>query len=146
LLNYMESRWGEGYAQVLEPTGYSYQHIANTKSVMGKTPPDVRQPGLTLTHYKIASPFEHHEQKRLLKKAKDESLNTTEFNHLARIERRKAKLGKLPQRVKLEMTATFEVPVDLTAKMRDLAEGWANRLWEWDIECRELSIRENEDG
>jgi len=144
MLNYMEKVYGDKYAQVLDPTGYSYQTAANQKSVMGKVLPEVRQPGLTFTHYKIASPFEHSEQKRLLKKAKDESMNTTAFNHLARIEKRKAEFGILPRKVKMEMTATFEVPADLKAKMRDLAEGWTGRLWEWDIECRDLSIREGE--
>jgi hypothetical protein len=145
MLNYMEKVYGDKYAQVLDPTGYSYQTAANQKSVMGKVSPEVRQPGLTFTHYRIASPFERSEQRKLLKKAKDENLNTTAFNHLARIEKRKAEHGTLPPKVKLQMTATFEVPADLKAKMRDLAEGWANRLWEWDIECRELSIRENND-
>ena len=143
LLNYMESRWGEGYAQVLDPTGYSYQHAANTKSIMGGVPPEVRQPGLTFTHYKIVKPFSQPDQRRLLAKAKAENLNTTTFNHLARLEKRKAKLGKLPRKVKMEMTAVFEVPADLKAKMRDLAEGWAGRLWEWDIECTGLSFEED---
>jgi hypothetical protein len=142
LLNYMECQWGDKYAQVLDPLGSSYQTAANAKSVMGRTPPEIRQSGLTMTHYKIAAPFDPPEQKELLRRAKEEGLNTTEFNHLARVEKRKAKLGILPSRVKMEMTATFEVPADLKAKMRDLAEGWTGRLWEWDIECLEISVKE----
>lgn len=144
MLNYMEKVYGDKYTQVLDPTGYSYQTAANQKSVMGKVSPEVRQPGLTFTHYRIASPFDRSKQKELLKKAKAENLNTTAFNHLARIEKRKAEHGILPRKVKMEMTAIFEVPADLKPKMRDLAEGWAGRLWEWDIECRKLSIREGE--
>ncbi len=142
LLNYMERQWGDKYAQVLDPLGYSYQTAANAKSVMGKVAPSARQPDLTLTHYKIAAPFDPPEQERLLRRAKEEGLNTTEFNRIARQEKRKAKHGILPCKVKMEMSATFEVPADLKAKMRDLAKGWADRLWEWDIECKELSVKE----
>lgn len=49
---------------MLNPTGYSYQTIANAKSIMARTPPDVLQPGLTLTHYEIASSLPKPEQKR----------------------------------------------------------------------------------
>ena len=143
LLNYMEHRWGDRYVQVLDPTGYSYQTIANAKSIMARTPLDVMQPGLTLTHYEIASSLPKPDQKRLLAKARTEKLNTTAFNHLVRLEKRKAKHGILPPKVKMEMTAVFEVPADLKAKLRDLAEGWTGRLWEWDIECTDLSFEED---
>lgn len=145
MLNYMEKVYGDRYAQVFDPMGRSYQTKANAKSVMGKVLPEVRQPGLTFTHYQTVSSLKPSEQRRLLKKAKNESLNTTEFNHIVRQEKRKARLGNLPAKVRMEMTATFEVPADLKGKMRDLAEGWAGRLWEWDIECRELHVREEND-
>lgn len=139
LLNYMENRWGEGYAQVLEETGFSYQTIVNEKSVMRRVPSTVRQDGLYFTHYAQVASESHSNQERLLKKAKDEGLNTSEFTRVVRQEKRQASQGKIPEKVEMMMTATFEVPADLTGKLRDLAERWAGRLWEWDIECRGLS-------
>ena len=142
LLNYMENVYGEGYAQVLDATGLSYQTVANTKSVMGRVPKPVRQEGLYLTHYAQIANMSHSDQERLLKKAKDEELNTSEFTRVVRREKRQAVLGKLPEKVKMEVNIVFSVPDDLKDKFRFSVEGWRNRLEEWDIECDYLDISE----
>jgi len=142
LLNWMECKWGEGYAQVLDSTGFAYQTVANAKSVMGRVPHEVRQDGLTFTHYSQIAGCERPQQERLLRQAKDEELNTSEFKRVVRREKRQARLGKLPQMVKMEANLIFNVPADLKDKLRFAVEGMANRLEEWDIECESWDVQE----
>jgi len=142
LLNWMECKWGEGYAQVLDSTGFAYQTVVNAKSIMGRVPHQVRQDGLTFTHYAQIASCERPQQERLLQQAKDEELNTSEFKRVVRREKRQAQLGKLPQIVQMEANMVFSVPADLKDKLRFSVEGMANRLEEWDIECEHLDIRE----
>lgn len=142
LLNWMECKWGEGYAQVLDSTGFAYQTVANAKSVMGRVPHEVRQDDLTFTHYSQIAGCERPQQERLLQQAKDDELNTSEFKRVVRREKRQARLGKLPQTVKMEANLVFSVPADLKDKLRFTIEGMANRLEEWDIECEFLDVQE----
>lgn len=142
LLNWMECKWGEGYAQVLDSTGFAYQTVANAKSVMGRVPHEVRQDDLTFTHYATIAGCEQQQQKRLLRQARDQGLNTSEFKRVVRRERRQAQSGNLPQMVKMEANLVFSVPADLKDKLRFTIEGMANRLEEWDIECEFSDIRE----
>jgi hypothetical protein len=113
LLNWMECKWGEGYAQVLDSTGFAYQTVANAKSVMGRVPYEVRRDDLTFTHYSQVASLPPPQQERLLQQAKDEELNTSEFKRVVRREKRQARLGNLPQMVKMEASLVFSVPADL---------------------------------
>jgi len=142
LLNWMECKWGEGYAQVLDSTGFAYQTVANSKSVMGRVPHEVRQNDLTFTHYSQVASLPPPQQERLLRQAKSKELNTSEFKRVVRREKRQARLGKLPQTVKMEANLVFSVPADLKNKLRFTIEGMANRLEEWDIECEFLDVQE----
>jgi hypothetical protein len=142
LLNWMECKWGEGYAQVLDSTGFAYQTVVNAKSVMGRVPHEVRQDDLTFTHYSQVASLPSPQQERLLQQAKQQELNTSEFKRVVRREKRQTRLGNLPQMVKMEASLVFSVPADLKDKLRFTVEGMANRLEEWDIECEFLDVRE----
>jgi hypothetical protein len=141
LLNYMENRWGEGYAQVLDATGYAYQTVVNAKSVMGRVPPEVRREGLHFSHYEAAASLPLQQQERLLERAVEEGLRTSDIRREARRIKRHESQGFLPASVKMTVNMTFEVPANLNGKLRSSLERLTERLTEWDIECKSMNIK-----
>ena len=121
LLNYMDNRWGEGYAQILDATGFAYRTVLNVKSVMGRVPHQVRQDGLYFTHYAEVASLPEPQQERLLKKAKDEEINTTEFKQEVRQYKKSAASPIVPLAVQLEK----ELPSN------DMAVHYSSQSAEW---------------
>lgn len=135
LLTYMEFRWGEKYAQVLEATGFSYQYVANTISVIRRVPPEVRpRQGSYFSHYEKVASLPAPQQQRLLAQAVKKGWTTADLGLEVKKVKRKQENQILPIQVKLQLTLSLYVPEDKIGKLKQLAQSWASRLKVHDME------------
>lgn len=77
-----EQKFGETYAQAVEITHLSVDTLAHYKSTMGRVPPEVRQSGLTLSHYREVVKLPIKDQGRFLKEAFDQKLSVRKLAEL----------------------------------------------------------------
>ena len=75
LLNYMQGRFGEAYAQALEASDYTSGTAANVQWVARSVPPEVRRLELNFDHHRAVAPLPVEQQAEWLEKAEKESLS-----------------------------------------------------------------------
>lgn len=81
-----ERRWGETFAQAVDITHLSVDTLAHYKSTMSRVPAEVRQPGLTLSHYRTVAALPLEDQKKYLDEAHANNLSVRELNSLVAAE------------------------------------------------------------
>jgi N6-adenosine-specific RNA methylase IME4 len=87
LLAYAESRqdWQEKLDQMLADTGLARQTLYNHTYIARHVSPEVRDLAPTFSHAKAVAALEPHQQKRVLKKAREEELTVSQTAKLARM-------------------------------------------------------------
>ena len=80
LLNYMEHRYGEGYAQMADATGYRPGTLQNFKYVAGRIKTNGRHENLSFEHHAaIASVQDDEQREALLAQAEHEQLSSDDL-------------------------------------------------------------------
>lgn len=82
LLNYMEERWGEAYAQVVDGLDYAEGSLNNYQRVARQVPPPLRNEALTYNHYAAVAPLPQEKQAYWLNRAAEEKLSTRSLRKL----------------------------------------------------------------
>lgn len=77
-----ERKFGETFSDALEITGLSIDSLAHYRSTMGRVPPEVRQPGLSLSHYREVAKLPTEDQARFLKEAAEKQLSVRKLAEL----------------------------------------------------------------
>lgn len=82
LLNYMEGRWGESYAQVVDGLDYAEGSLGNYQRVARQVPPPLRNENLRYNHYAAVAPLPKEKQVYWLEKAVKENLSARTLRKL----------------------------------------------------------------
>lgn len=83
-LNYGEQTYGEGYAQAMDATGYSYNTLKQAKYIASKFASDERDERLTFGHYQAVAGEPSDVAVALLTKAADEDLSIKDLKECKR--------------------------------------------------------------
>jgi len=82
-LNYGEKTYGERYAQAIEMTGLSYQHLSDLKWVANAVPPSERSENLSWTHHRAVAHLTKVKRSELLARAESEKLSSADLKRIA---------------------------------------------------------------
>lgn len=88
LLNYMESKWGETYAQAVDAFDYSVGSLANMKSVAKAFEPSRRREKVPFSYYPAIQGLDKEDQETMLDQVENGEIDS--LSHL----RNKAKIIK----------------------------------------------------
>lgn len=146
LLNYVESRWGETYAQLMDETGLAYQTLANDKWVTSKVDISRRRENLHFSHHAEVAALEPPEQEKWLGQAEREEWTTGHLRQRIRTAKRLPNPGPdhEPEIIEMTIEITLKVPVDRKSAVRQSIERWALRMAEYGAECEALNVWEDE--
>lgn len=146
LLNYVESRWGETYAQLMDETGLAYQTLANDKWVTSKVDVSRRRENLRFSHHAEVAGLEPPEQEKWLRKAEREELTTSQLRRQIKATRTLSNPGHDhgPEMIEMTIEIALKVPVNGKDAVRQSIERWALRVAEHGATCESLDIREDE--
>lgn len=146
LLNYVESRWGETYAQLMDETGLAYQTLANDKWVTSRVDTSRRRESLRFSHHAEVAALPPPEQEKWLGKAEREQLTTGQLRQQIRAAKTLPNPGHNhePKIVEMTIEIILRVPVNGKDAVKQSIERWALHMAEHGAACESLDVWEDE--